>query len=56
MATDAQKRARSKYEKEKVKAFNLRFFPADAELYDHLKKQPKMAAYIKELIRRDMEG
>lgn len=56
MATDAQKRARNKYEKEKVKAFNLRFFPADAELYEHLRKQPKMAAYIKDLIRKDMEG
>lgn len=56
MATDAQKRAKSKYEKENVKAFNLRFFPADMDLYEHLKKQPKMAAYLKDLIRRDMEN
>lgn len=56
MATDAQKRATAKYTKEKVKAFNLRFFPSDAELYEHLKKQPKMAAYLKDLIRKDMES
>ena len=56
MATEAQKRATAKYTRENVKAFNLRFFPADMDLYEHLKKQPKMAAYLKELIRRDMEG
>lgn len=55
MATEAQRRAKSKYEKENVKAFNLRFFPADMDLYEHLKAQPKMAAYLKELIRKDME-
>ena len=56
MVTEAQKRATAKSEKENVKAFNLRFFPADMDLYEHLKEQPKMAAYLKDLIRRDMES
>lgn len=56
MATDAQKRAKSKYEKEKVKAFNLRFYPADSELYEHLAKQPNKAGYLKDLIRKDMDS
>lgn len=56
MATEAQKRATAKYTKENVKTFNLRFFPADMELCEHFKKQPKMAAYLKVLIRKDMEG
>ena len=53
--TDAQKRAQAKYVKEKVRAFNLRFFPADADILAHFEKQPNKAAYLKELIRRDME-
>lgn len=56
MATDAQKRAKSKYEKEKVKAFNLRFYPADMELYEHLSTRPNKAGYLKDLIRKDMES
>lgn len=54
--SEAQRRAEAKYQKEKCKSILLRFFPTDMELYEHVKKQPKQAAYLKELIRKDMEG
>lgn len=56
MVSDAQKRAVSKYKREKTHAFTLRFFPADDELWEHLQQQPRKAEYIKRLIREDMEG
>ena len=55
MATEAQKRAAAKYEKEHVRRKVVKFFPADADLLEHLESQPRQNAYIKELIRRDME-
>lgn len=56
MTSDAQKRATEKYKREKTHAFTLRFFPADADVWEHLSKQPRKAEYIKRLIRRDMGG
>lgn len=56
MATEAQKRAAARYEKEHVRRKVVKFFPADADLLEHLESQPRQNAYIKELIRRDMAG
>lgn len=41
MLTEAQKRAKNKYQREHVKTFTLRFFPngEDEELYAWLKAQ-----------------
>lgn len=55
MDTEAQKRAKAKYKKEKVKTMLLEFYPADAELVEHLEKQDKKQTYIKNLIREDMK-
>ena len=55
MATEAQKRANAKYVKNNVRAFNLRFYPADADILAHFEKQNGKAAYLKRLIREDME-
>lgn len=55
MVSDAQKRADAKYKKEKTHQFSLRFFPKDERLWEHLRKQPDMAGYIKRLIRDDIE-
>lgn len=52
---DAQSRAIAKYRKEKVKSFNVKFFPADAELYEYFQGIEGKNKYIKDLIRRDME-
>lgn len=51
--TEAQKRARNKYQK-KVKKFTLDFCPTEFELLDHINKQPNKQGYIKKLIRADM--
>lgn len=56
MRSDAQKSAESKYRKEKVRQHTLKFYPADADLYEFLQKQPNKNGYLKQLIRRDMEA
>lgn len=56
MATDAQKRATMRYEKHNVKRVTVKFFPDDMEMYEHVRSQPSMMGYIKELIRKDMEA
>ena len=55
MATEAQKRARENWNKENRKVVSIGFFPADADLLDHLNAQKNKAGYIKALIRADME-
>lgn len=51
--SDAQLRANKKY-KEKVKQIKFDIHPTEMDIYEHLKKQPKKATYIKDLIRKDM--
>lgn len=55
MDSEAQKKAKAKYKAEKVKKILLEFYPTDAELLEHLEKQPKKQTYIKNLIREDIE-
>lgn len=52
--TDAQYRALKKY-KANVNRLTVDFPPTDAELWEHIQKQPKKQTYIKDLIRADME-
>lgn len=47
------RKARANYRK-KVKKFQIEFYPTEAELYEHINKQPKKQTYIKDLIRKDM--
>lgn len=54
MASKAQKKALEKY-KANVKRFTVDFPPTDAELWEHIQKQPNKQRYIKDLIRADME-
>jgi hypothetical protein len=59
MPSEAQKRAAKKFKekyKEKVKRITVDFYPADAELWEHIQSQNKKQTYIKDLIRRDMKG
>ena len=56
MATKAQNKATAKYRKRNVKEVKVRFFPAEANLWEHLEAQENKAGYIKGLIRKDMEG
>ena len=52
--TEAQKRAKKKYETAKVTRKVVKFYPGNEDLLAHLEKQPSQNAYILELIRRDM--
>ncbi len=55
-ATEAQKRASAKYQREKTKQVNLKFSPNEIELYNWLKAQDIPAStVIKNLIRREIE-
>lgn len=54
--SDAQKRARAKYEKEKVKQVMVRFYPSENDILEFLESQDNKAGYIKELIRNDMNS
>lgn len=51
---EAAKKAKKKY-KAKVKRFSVDFYHTEAELYEHIQKQPQKQTYIKNLIRADME-
>ncbi len=53
--TDAQKRAQETYRKKSVKQAAIRFYPADADIWEWLQAQENKAGYVKQLIREDME-
>ncbi len=55
MTSDAQKKATAKYRKENVRQISVRFYPSEQDLFEHMEKQGGRAAYIKGLIRADME-
>jgi hypothetical protein len=55
MITNAQKRAKQKYQK-KLKRITVEFYPAEAELVKQLESQPQKQTYIKDLIRKDIKG
>ena len=53
--SEATLRAIKKYKK-KVNRFTVDFYPSEAELWEHLQRQPKKQTYIKDLIRKDMNN
>ena len=56
MPTEAQRRATANYRKNNTKAYAMRFYPAEMELWEWLDSRPEgKAAYLKRLIREDME-
>lgn len=57
MRTDAQRRAQNKYQK-KIKQLIIKFYPKeeDQELYEWIKSQESINAYIKGLVIQDMEN
>lgn len=54
MVSDAQNRATAKYRRANVRQLVVRFYPKDAELYEHVKARGG-STYLKELARRDLE-
>jgi hypothetical protein len=53
--TEAQKRAKAKYAREKLKRLTVSFYPTEAELWDKIQEQDNQQSYIKSLIRKDIE-
>lgn len=54
MATEAQKKARDKYN-EKRKRITIDFYPTEIDLFEFLSKQEVKQTHLKSLIRADME-
>lgn len=52
--TEAAKAAKQRY-KAKVRKLYIEFYPTEAELLEHIEKQPAKQTYIKQLIREDLE-
>lgn len=52
----AAKRAKSKYEREKVRHKQLKFYPKDSGSLAWLEAQPSQNAYLLGLIEKDMDG
>lgn len=53
--TEAQTRARDKWDKSNVKLVGIKFYPSHMEEYEHLRKQPYQSEYVRRLIREDMK-
>lgn len=56
---ESQKEAISRYRRKlraegRLKTILVEFQDADMDLYEHIRKQPTMAGYIKRLVREDM--
>lgn len=57
MTSEAMKRAKQKYQQQSVKRVPIEFNrTTEADLIEHLDKQPNKKAYIKGLIQEDMKN
>lgn len=54
--SDAQKRAADKYRRENVKQISVRFYPDSMAEHEWARSQSNAQAYIRRLIREDMES
>ena len=54
--SEARRRANAKYAKNNVRQVGLKFYPAEADLYEWVKSQENVQGYVKALIRADMEA
>lgn len=55
MPTDAQRRATAKYKREHTKTKSIIFNESEYDLLDWVREQSNQNAYLKALIRADME-
>lgn len=56
MATDAQKRATARYERDHVKVIQVKVFPKDADLWAWYQGHENRQEYVRQLIREDMRA
>ena len=54
--SEAMRRAQAEYRRKSVKQISVRFYPDTADLYEWAKAQGNAQAYIRDLIRADMEA
>ena len=54
--SDAQKAANERYRRANVQQRTVRFYPAEADIFEWAMAQPNFAGYVKALIRADMEA
>lgn len=54
MQSDALKRAKAKYNK-KVTKVTIEIYPGETDIINKLAEQPNKQAYIKNLIRKDLQ-
>lgn len=52
--TEAEKKAKKKY-RDKGKRLYIDLYPSEADLIEHVERQPNKQGYIKGLIRADIE-
>lgn len=52
--SEAARKADQRYKAEKTRQMVVRFYPADADILEHLQSQDSKQGYIKRLIREDM--
>lgn len=57
MVYDSQRRANNEYRKRSTKSIAIRFYPGeeDDRIYQWLKDQENTTAYLKNLVKSDME-
>ena len=53
---EAQKRARKKYMAEKCRQMNVKFYPADEEMWEWMTSNGYRGSWIRSLIRREYEA
>ncbi len=53
--SDAQKKAKAKYDKEKISQRSVIFSPNEKELLEYLDAQPNKSGFLKQLIKEHME-
>ena len=54
MSTEAERRAKAKYRRNKVRTLIIDLYQTDNDIIDHLATVDRYASYIKQLIRDDM--
>lgn len=55
MLTEAQRRAKAKYQSEKVKQIQVKFYPSDSELIQWMEENNYKGSWVKDLIKREFE-
>lgn len=55
MSTDAERRARARYDRRSVTRKVVAFYPTDRDLLEHAAAQGPFATYVKALIRADLD-